>query len=226
MSKYIVKRKGVSQGNSKTNRKVYFINSSIFFSQSPLSLSSDESNKRSSCRKLLRTKYNSLKRSKRRIKLVDQSNRQPQWKNYHTAKSRSGIDLRRIKFRLGATCQGQITGGVWSKEESALHINAKELLAAFMAIQTFVKHQLQLTIHIKIDNMSAVAYINKMESTKSRDLNLLMKRIWDWCQDLQIVLTAEYLSGSQDLVAAWHFRTINDSSDWCLNRQIFHQIQK
>lgn len=65
-----------------------------------------------------------------------------------------------------------------SKEESALHINAKELLAAFMAIQTFVK-QLQLTIHIKIDNMSAVAYINKMESTKSRDLNLLMKRIWD-----------------------------------------------
>jgi len=62
----------------------------------------------------------------------------------------------------GTTCQGQNTGGVWSKEESALHINAKELLAAFLAIQTFVKQQLQFTIHIKIDNMSAVAYINKM----------------------------------------------------------------
>jgi hypothetical protein len=28
------------------------------------------------------------------------------------------------------------------------------------------------------------------------------------------------------LLFNWHFRTINDSSDWCLNRQIFHQIQK
>jgi hypothetical protein len=83
---------------------------------------------------------------------------------------------------LRETCQGQNTGGVWSKEESALHINAKELLAAFLAIQTFVKQQ-QLTIHIKIDNMSAVTYINKMRGTKSTDLNLPIKSILDWCQD-------------------------------------------
>ena len=118
MSKYIFKRKGVSQGNSKTNRKAYFINSSNFSSQSPFSLSSEESDKGSSCMKLLRTKNNFLKRSKRRIKLVDQSKRQPQWKNYRRSKSRSGIDHRCITFRLGGgeTCQGQSTGRVWSKE--------------------------------------------------------------------------------------------------------------
>lgn len=112
---------------------------------------------------------------------MDQSNRQPQWENYHQSKSRSGIVLQRITFRLGETCQGQNTGGVWSKEESALHINAKELLAAFLAIQTFVKQQ--LTIHINIDNMAAVTYINKMRGTKSTDLNLPIKSILDLCQD-------------------------------------------
>ena len=156
---------------------------------------------------------------------MDQSNRQPQWENYHQSKSRSGIVLQRIKFRLGETCQGQNTGRVWSKEESSLHINAKELLATLLAFQTFVKQQ-QLTIQIKIDNMSAVTYISKMEGTKSTDLNLLIKSILDWCQDRQIVLTAEYMSGNQNLVADWHSRNINDSSDWCLNRQIFLQIQK
>ena len=60
--------------------------------------------------------------------------------------------------------------------------------------------------------------VNRLESPNKKYFGLVPGQ--------KIVLTAEYLSGNQNLVADWHSRNINDSSDWCLNRQIFHQIQK
>ena len=40
----------------------------------------------------------------------------------------------------GATCQGQRTGGPWSQAESNMHINCLELLAATLAVKTFLKN--------------------------------------------------------------------------------------
>ena len=40
----------------------------------------------------------------------------------------------------GAVCMGQRTGGIWNSQEKLLHINVKELLAAFFAINAFAKH--------------------------------------------------------------------------------------
>jgi len=74
--------------------------------------------------------------------------------------------------------------------------------------------------------MSAVSYVNKLGGTKSKDLNTLMKKIWQWCQDKKICLTAEHLPGTQNVIADWYSRNVNDSSDWALDRDIFLQIQK
>ena len=41
----------------------------------------------------------------------------------------------------GATAQGLRTGGPWSREEKTLHINCLELLAATLAVKTFLKSQ-------------------------------------------------------------------------------------
>ena len=73
----------------------------------------------------------------------------------------------------GTTFESQITGGYWSSIEQTNHINAKELLVAFLALQSFEKLTRNTQILIKIDNVTAVAHINRMGGTKSDLLNHL-----------------------------------------------------
>ena len=51
------------------------------------------------------------------------------------------------------------TGGVWSKIEALNHINYVELLAAHLAVQCFAKQQCNITIQLRLDNVTAVTYI-------------------------------------------------------------------
>ena len=60
----------------------------------------------------------------------------------------------------GAVMSNQKTRGSWSIEEKNLHINAKELLAVFFAIQIFLKSCSDITVKIMVDNTTAVCYIN------------------------------------------------------------------
>ena len=48
---------------------------------------------------------------------------------------------------MGASFLEKSTGGIWSEKESAMHINVKELMAAFLAIQTFAKEREKIAIH-------------------------------------------------------------------------------
>ena len=56
----------------------------------------------------------------------------------------------------GAFCNGQNTGGRWSLSESNNHINFLELLAAFLALQSFVS-QSNIHVRLKLDNTTAVS---------------------------------------------------------------------
>ena len=63
----------------------------------------------------------------------------------------------------GAVCEKSETGGMWTKQQQALHINALELLGAKLGHFSFFKDKKDIT-HIKVmmDNNTAVAYINNM----------------------------------------------------------------
>ena len=62
---------------------------------------------------------------------------------------------------------GTIIERPWSVEESKLHINCKEMLAAFLALQTFVKDRKEIHVRLKFDNTKTVYYINRMGGTLS-----------------------------------------------------------
>ena len=47
-------------------------------------------------------------------------------------------------------------------KETLNHIYYLELLAAFLAIQCFAKQKCNITILLKMDNVTAVTYINKL----------------------------------------------------------------
>ena len=118
----------------------------------------------------------------------------------------------------GARCGHLTTGGVWSHAEKSenSHINPLELLAAFLAIQCFCKNRNGITVLIKTDNKSALAYINKLGGTKSRKLNKVAIQMWDWCLSREIWVKAEHLPGKLNLWADWESRNAQDPSDWKL----------
>ena len=101
----------------------------------------------------------------------------------------------------GATCQGSDTGGPWSALEKTWHINCLELLAATLALKTFVKNKTKLSVLLKLDNTSAVAYINNQGGTVSKKLVTLTRDLWMWCLERNIHIQAQYLPGAQNCIA-------------------------
>ena len=71
-------------------------------------------------------------------------------------------------------------------QESLLHINAKELLDAFLGLKTFVGNKKGIHVYLEIDSMSAVYYINKMGGMYSQQLMEIMTQVWNWSLEREI----------------------------------------
>jgi hypothetical protein len=71
------------------------------------------------------------------------------------------------KLGWGACCRGISTGGPWTAKERARHINCLELLAATLALKSYTKHRRGISVLLKLDNTTAVAYINNHGGTVS-----------------------------------------------------------
>ena len=95
----------------------------------------------------------------------------------------------------GAVCGSQATGGHWSREEQTWHINALELQAAKLAVQSFAKAGVRGRIALQLDNQVAVSYINRMGGTHSPRLDRIARELWEWCLTRETTVEAEYLPG-------------------------------
>ena len=128
----------------------------------------------------------------------------------------------------GAVCLSpkDSTGGVWNSQEWLLHINCKELLAAWLGLQCYARDMRNCHVHLKIDNTAAVTYINRMGGAPSRDLCQLALKMWNWCIDHHITISAEHLPGSLNQTADRESRSKGDSSEWALDMSTFQQLMK
>ena len=124
----------------------------------------------------------------------------------------------------GAVCGNQRIGGPWTQAESQFHINALELLGATFAVQAFAKDKAGIVIHIKLDNSTAVAYINHMGGTKSHQLWSLSKTLWEWCLQRQIFLVASHIPGVVNTEADSLSRSVVDHHDWQLSTKVFSHL--
>ena len=66
------------------------------------------------------------------------------------------------KMGWGASMGTLTTGGKWSQVEAQEHINILELKAAFFALKSFLKDKINQVICLKLNNTTAVAYLNNM----------------------------------------------------------------
>ena len=71
-------------------------------------------------------------------------------------------------------------------------------------------------IQIQIDNTTALAYINNMAASKSKELNQLAVQIWEWCW-----LTAFHIPSRLNTGADEKSRVFSDNHEWMLNTHSF-----
>ncbi len=126
----------------------------------------------------------------------------------------------------GAVCKGSRIGGPWSKTEQKWHINCLEVLAAFLAVKCFVSDKNGLTILLRMGNMTAVTYVNKLGGIVSPSMNSVIKELWMWCMNRDITITVEHLPGILNTIADEESRVMKDRSGWILNPHIFRKIQQ
>jgi len=126
------------------------------------------------------------------------------------------------KTGWGASCQGQATGGAWSKEERQLHINVLELKAVNLALLSFVKKGDIKSIHFQ--NTTAIRYLQKMGGTKSLELLNISKEIWKFLLFWGITITTEYLPSKLNVVADFESRRRMGSSEWKLCPDVFSRV--
>ena len=86
----------------------------------------------------------------------------------------------------GALSHGEVAQGRWSELEISNHINYLELLAAFYALQAFVGHKRNIHVRLKVDNSTALSYVNNM----SPCLDSLSRLLWEWCIGRDIFVNA------------------------------------
>ena len=131
-----------------------------------------------------------------------------------------------LPVRMGAVClnTGKETNGLWSKEETMLHINVLELMTAWFAIQTLVNVTTGAHVRFQMDNTTAVSYINKQGGTKSCQMVIIAKKIWDWAIKHQVQVSAEHLPGKQNVTANKLSRELNDNLEWSLDREVFCKL--
>ena len=115
-------------------------------------------------------------------------------------------------------------GGPWSSEEAAHCINYLELLAAFLAMKAFGKAWQNISVLLRMDNTTAVSYINQKGGTVSQPLRQLALTIWTWCVRRNVSLLAEHLPGQLNWQANEESRTVKDRCNWMLNWSVFQQI--
>ena len=123
----------------------------------------------------------------------------------------------------GAVCRGIRTGGLWSQLERRNHINYLELLAATFAVKCFAR---DMRNSHRMDNRTAVFYVNRMGGTRSPLMSSLAIRIWQWCLERNITLTAEHLPGVDNVVADEESRMIQSPAEWKLHQGVFRQIME
>lgn len=129
-------------------------------------------------------------------------------------------------YGWGARCGMVSTGGLWSKEERMMHINCLVLLAGSFAIKSFLKDQVKCCVLLKMDNLSAVRYVNKMGGPRSKGLADLAKEFWRFCLEKEISVQAQYIPGQSNIEADWYSRNLQDVSNWRLDRGIFVSLHQ
>lgn len=79
-------------------------------------------------------------------------------------------------------------------------------------------------ILLRIDNTTAISYINKMGSVQFPKLSLLSRQIWQWCEQRSIWIHASYIASCENVDADRESRIKSEETEWELADSAFSRI--
>ena len=124
----------------------------------------------------------------------------------------------------GASMGNDRKYGHWTEDQKKFHINYLELLAIKLGLAELVDHLSNCRILIRVDNTTAMAYINKMGCVQYPLLNSLAREIWQWAEERKIQLVASYIKSAENVVADYLSRITNPDTEWSLAERAFKKI--
>ena len=101
----------------------------------------------------------------------------------------------------GAICNGEKSRGFWSREERKNSINYLELLAVYLALKAFAYQKKNCEILLRIDNTTAISYVNRMGGSRHIKYNHLAAKIWKFAEKQKLWLYASYIPSAKNVEA-------------------------
>ena len=126
----------------------------------------------------------------------------------------------------GATQGENKVYGFWNAQQKQWHINFKELMAIKLALSALVPKIKNSEILLRVDNTTAIAYINRMGGTRHMAYNKLAREIWQWAEENNNYLVASYIPSLENKEADRLSRLHNIDIEWELNDIYFNKITR
>ena len=125
----------------------------------------------------------------------------------------------------GAHLQELTASGIWSQDQSQLHINVLELQAIWLGLKAFSQRVENAKVALMSDNTSAVAYLRNHGVTKSLPMSDLATDICLWAEKRGMTLIPCHLPGHLNVLADHLSRRGQIlKTEWSLNQTIADRI--
>ncbi|KAG6438798.1 hypothetical protein O3G_MSEX000234 [Manduca sexta] len=124
----------------------------------------------------------------------------------------------------GLVCNNIKNHGHWTEHDKMFHINYLELLAAFIGLKTYALNLRHCEVLLRIDNTTAIAYVNKMGGTRFPHLHSLARKLWQWCEERHIWVYASYISSKDNTIADLESRRPKSEIEWELCDKAYEMI--
>ena len=121
--------------------------------------------------------------------------------------------------------EGLLFHGLWTEDQSRLHINVLEMKAIFLSLSRAVHKVKKSTALVSTDNTTVVAYIRHQGGTRSPDLSEEVWNILNLCLAHNIQLLAKHIPGRFNTLADRMSRIDKPiSREWSLDQEIANKI--
>ena len=121
--------------------------------------------------------------------------------------------------------EGLLFHGLWTEDQSRLHINVLEMKAIFLSLSQAVHKVKNSTVLVSTDNTTVVAYIRHQGGTHSTELSEEVWSVLNLCFNHNIQLLVKHIPGRFNTLADRMSRVDKPiSTEWSLNQEIANKI--
>ena len=146
--------------------------------------------------------------------MVDCQHENLQWKISANNTPRYNHIFRCIRQGLGCFVSRDYHGGSMVFSGELLAHKCSKIRRSEAINFSLTKFKKLNSIHLRIDNMTALSYLLNTGGTLKKHLIEISKKIWRYFIEKKVHLTAEYIPNLNNQIADWASRNFQDSSKW------------